>query len=379
MKRLGDIWIIVGTRPECIKQAPVFSACGDALGADHVSLVGTGQHRDLLQTALDDFGLTLDVNFDIMRPEQSLPKVMAAVLTQFEELVQRRKPERVVVQGDTTTACAAALAAFQMGIEVAHNEAGLRSNDLKNPFPEEANRRIISSIADLHFAPTELAEAALLREGVSKGRIHVVGNTGIDSLFHMLEQEPPGEVVDLVRRIKATERKIVLLTAHRREAKGAGMESLFRALKQFLSHESSVAVVYPVHPNALGEAAAQAHISDLTDQVHIVPPMSYRAICHVMSESYFLVTDSGGIQEEGATLGIPTVVCRRVTERRVAVEVGIARVAGLETEGIIAALEWAYKYGQRRKGVWTARPFGDGTAGARIAAVLAAAKGRQTL
>jgi len=374
----GRIWFIVGTRPECIKQAPVCAACRSAAAPDLVSLVGTGQHRELLQTALEDFGLRLDANFDIMKKGQSLPSIMAAVLTNFEALATRGRPDWVVVQGDTTTACAAALAAAQMGIKIAHNEAGLRTYDAKNPFPEEANRRVIASLADLHFAPTERARTALLGEGIADSRIHVVGNPGIDSFLAMLEREPPAATADLVRRIKGEGQDIVLLTAHRREAKGRGMDHLFRAMKSFLTRNPSYSLVYPVHPNDISAAAAESHIASLAAQTYIVPAMDYASLCHVLSVARLVVTDSGGIQEEAATLGIPTVVCRRVTERQEAIELGIARVAGLDERGITESLEWAHELFSKRQDHWDERPFGDGASGPRIAEILLAELAAET-
>ncbi len=375
MPDLGKIWIVVGTRPECIKLAPVSIACRQVMGPGAVSLIGTGQHRSLLQTALDDFGLRPDVNFDIMQEGQSPTQVMTAVLSSMEALAASQRPEWVVVQGDTTTACAAALAAFQMQIRVAHVEAGLRTYDLENPFPEEANRRLIAVVADLHFAPTKLAEDALRRENIPESRIHTVGNTGIDSFLMMLEREPDSEAADLLSSLTNEGREVALLTANRRESRGPGMDNLFRALAKFLVAHPAVSLVYPTHPNRLGAQAADKYLSPLGRQVKTVSPMNYRTLCHVLSRAHLIITDSGGIQEEAATFGVPTIVCRKVTERREAVEVGIAYVAGTDHEGIAAGLEWGYERGRGRVPgrAWEHRPFGDGASGPRIAQILAAA------
>jgi UDP-N-acetylglucosamine 2-epimerase (non-hydrolysing) len=317
------IWVVVGTRPEVIKQVPLYWACQEKFGKDNVKLIGTGQHRELLVQALEHFGATLDANFEIMKPGQSLSKVAAAVLERFDEALDKEMPDWVIVQGDTTTAAMSAIAAFHRKVKVAHNEAGLRSHDLSNPFPEEANRKLISAIADLHLAPTELARSALLREGIDPTKIHVVGNTGVDALLWTLKLPCPDSIQRLLEQQAAKKRRPVLLTAHRRENAGAVMDKWFQALRKFLASHPELCLVYPVHPNNLAREYTRRHLEDL-DNVIITTPFSYLETAHLLRSCKFVVTDSGGIQEEAATLGIPTVVCRKTTERMEAVHAGIA-------------------------------------------------------
>ncbi len=355
---------MVGTRPEVIKQVPLYRELKKRHGQDSVKLIGTGQHRELLDQALAHFGETLDLNLGIMRPGQSLADSAGAVLQGMNSLFETERPDWLIVQGDTTSAAMAAWAGFLNGVRIAHNEAGLRSYDLAHPFPEEANRKWISTIADLHFAPTDLAYRALVREGVEEAKIATVGNTGIDALLWTLSRERPGSINSLLESLKQDGLKPVLLTAHRRENRAA-MDQWFLALKNFLRINPDLGLVYPVHPNHLAKAAAEEHLSPLP-QVRLLPALNYGETCHLLAECRMVVTDSGGIQEEAATLGIPTVICRHTTERREAVEAGIARLAGTEPDTILSAMAWAksVRPRERMKGI---RPvFGDGTAAIRI-------------
>jgi UDP-N-acetylglucosamine 2-epimerase (non-hydrolysing) len=371
-KDLGnkDIWILVGTRPEVIKQALVYMECVKSLGADRVALVGTGQHKELLEQALAHFDLKLDVNFEIMRPGQALSVSAAQVLADSDALLAEQAPKWIVVQGDTTSAAMAALAAFHRGVKVAHNEAGLRSYDLAHPFPEEANRRLISVVAALNFAPTEKARSALLKEGVDPSTILVTGNSGIDALLWTLERPAGARAKELLEKIQSQHRKPVLMTAHRRENHGDAVEKWFQAIARSLEKHQDLALIYPMHPNKMAQQAAEKYLSQ-NPAVHLIEPLDYNSTCHVLQNCCFVVTDSGGIQEEAATLGVPTVVCRNTTERSEALDAGIAKLTGLEIDKILDGMEWAYNKGsneERRR----LNPFGDGRAAQRIAEELAA-------
>jgi UDP-N-acetylglucosamine 2-epimerase (non-hydrolysing) len=363
--QMKKYWIIVGTRPEVIKQVPLYLELVQRYGKDQVKLIGTGQHRELLEQALSHFGVPLDLNLEIMRPHQSLSESSSAILNGMNLLFQSGRPDWLVVQGDTTSAAMAAWAGFQSGVRIAHNEAGLRSYDLENPFPEEANRKLISIVADLHFAPTSRARAALLREGVQESRIHTTGNTGIDALKWTLDQPRPSSIDFVLHSIRRQGLKPVLLTAHRRE-NGSTMDQWFMALKDFLRINPHLGLVYPLHPNHLAKPAADAHLSPLP-QVHLMPALNYGETCHLLSECEMVVTDSGGIQEEAATLGVPTVICRKTTERMEAVDLGIARLAGTEPDTILSAMAWAQTVGRAKGTAFQNTVFGDGRASARIA------------
>jgi UDP-N-acetylglucosamine 2-epimerase (non-hydrolysing) len=364
------IWVLVGTRPEVIKQAPVYIACREQFGPDAVALIGTGQHRELLDQALAHFDLELDEDLGIMREGQTPTSSAAAILSGLEPLLLSDPPEWIVVQGDTTSAAMAAWAAFHAGVRVGHNEAGLRTYDLAQPFPEEANRKLISVVADEHFAPTEHARRALLAEGCADERIHVTGNPGIDALRMTLAKPQPPRVTELLEDSAYEGREIVLMTAHRRENRGKGMDEWFATLRDWLEQHLDLDLVYPMHPNRAGYAAAVEHL-DRRPQVRLIEPLDYAETCHLLRHSRFTITDSGGIQEEGATLGVPVVVCRRVTERPEAVDVGAAYLASTDAAPLRLGLDWAYEHSATRDRDTFDPIFGDGQAGPRIARLLA--------
>lgn len=363
------IWILVGTRPEVIKQTPVYLACVEKFGREHVALIGTGQHRELLEQALAHFGVKLDFNLDIMKPDQTLTSSSAEVLAGLDRLFRKYKPQWLVAQGDTTSAAMASVAAFQYGIMVAHNEAGLRSYDLRNPFPEEANRRMISVVADLHLAPTDLAKEALLKEGTNPASIHVTGNPGIDALRITLGMQVPKLVQELLTKTDAAGLQPVLLTAHRRENRDEPMRSWFRALARFLESHKNLALVYPIHPNNAAREAAEKFLAPMK-QVFMFPAINYGETCHLLDRCRFVVTDSGGIQEEASTLGVPVVVCRKTTERMEAVNAGLARLAGTEIDSVLETMEWAHQKGRPSGSGLKHDIFGDGYSAARMAALL---------
>lgn len=363
------IWIIIGTRPECIKQAPVFNSLVKRSNIS-VQLVGTGQHQDLLNSVLSTYNLSLDLYFDSMSINQNLSQLMVKVISGFEKLVKNnKKPELIVVQGDTTSALATSLAAFQMGIKVAHNEAGLRTYDLNNPFPEEGNRKIISSIASLHFAPTIRAKKNLQKEGVLDSSIYMVGNTGIDSLFWALKHDISPRIQKISDETEQLGMKLCLITAHRRESAGKFFIEIFSGLKNFVEKNKEYRFIFPTHPNDFGRSAAVSVFGKNSNNIELIDPLEYISLVHLLNLSHIVLTDSGGIQEEAATLGRPTVICREVTERSEAVDIGIARVAGQSSEGVEKMLTWASNFVQNEE-IWSHRPFGEGNSGEKIAELL---------
>lgn len=360
-----SVWVLVGTRPEAIKQIPVYWALLRKLGKERVRLVSTGQHKELLAQALDHFRVSPDEDLGLMVPGQALTSVCAAVLKGLESRFARERPACVLVQGDTMTSAMAAWAAFLHRIPVAHSEAGLRSHSLDHPFPEEADRRLISVVSRLHFAPTSAAVDELKKEGVSEKDILLTGNPGIDALQWTLAQPMPPSAQKILDDFERRSLKFFLLTAHRRENEGAGMENWFAALARFLETHPDVALLMPKHPNQIAHAAATRYLGRNARAV-VVPAMSYLETCHLLRGASFVVTDSGGIQEEAATLGVPAVVCRETTERMEAVHAGASRLAGTRTESILEAMEWALARG-RFEGVPL---FGDGQSAERIATAL---------
>lgn len=357
------VWVLVGTRPEVIKQVPVYWALQKALGADRVALIGTGQHRELLDQSLAHFGASLDFNLQVMQPGASLSALAGRLMTEFGKLVAEARPSLVVVQGDTLSAAMAGFSCFLERIPVVHNEAGLRSHDLEQPFPEEANRRIVSVFADLHLAPTRLAAQALRSEGVPEERIHIVGNPVVDALIWTLERPSQSTRLETWLKRSRAGRKLVLITSHRRENAQA-MDAWYQTLARFMAQHPDVDLICPIHPNNLARSAAE-RLLEYGDRTVLVEPLDYHETCHLIRHCHMVVTDSGGIQEECATLGIPVVICRKKTERMEAVEVGIGQLADPESdEAVRSSLAWAYEHGPSRESQW---PYGRGDSGKQIA------------
>lgn len=368
------IWVVVGTRPEVIKQVPLYRALVRTFGKQKVGLIGTGQHRELLEQALSHFGEKLDLNLGLMQPGQTLGQSAASIHMHMEREIADSKPELVIVQGDTTTAAMCAIAAFHHNVKIAHNEAGLRTYDLQNPYPEEANRKFIGCVADMHFAPTQTAKNALLHEKVDPAKIFVVGNTGIDALLWTInEKECPQQTQEIISIWKNRGIKPVLVTAHRRENDPSKMDTWFQSLGEFVNARKDIALVCPMHPNNRALSSAGKYLGN-NDRVWTGPPLDYASVCHLLKECRFIVTDSGGLQEESATLGVPCVICRKVTERPEAVDSGIAKLADpVDGNKILDAMAWAYEHAnlpleQRMR---IPKPFGDGTASEQIAKIIA--------
>lgn len=357
----SKILTVYGTRPEAIKMAPVIVALRRRPDAFAVTLCTTGQHREMLDQVQELFGLQPDVDLGLMRHDQTLNGLSASSLEAVDGVLVSHRPDWLLVQGDTTTAMTAALAAFHRGVRVGHVEAGLRTGDLRRPFPEEANRRIIDLLADALFAPTERAAAALRAEGCAGERIHVVGNTVIDAL-QGLAGGGPAEV---------PERREVLVTVHRRESFGAPLRGIFAALRRLAEGFPEVHFLYPVHRNPNVRQPAFEILGGLPN-LELGEPLDYGELVRRLRRCHLVLTDSGGIQEEAPTFGKPVLVLRETTERPEGVEAGVARLVGVETETIVAEasrlLTCPESYREMARAV---NPYGDGLAAERIAAVLA--------
>lgn len=335
---------------------------------DHL-LVTTSQHREMLTAALEIFGLKPAFDLNLMEDNQTLGSFASRSLLALSDLLAEVKPRTILIQGDTTTVMTAALAAFYLGIGVGHVEAGLRSYQRRNPFPEEINRRIAGSIADLHFAPTAGARDNLLREGVSPADIFVTGNTIVDALQAM----PAVEVFDepKLATINYRSKRILLVTAHRRENHGLNLKSICTALKTLATRFDNVEIVFPVHLNPNVRETVYAELDQLPG-VHLTEPVSYRDLLGIMSRCYLILTDSGGIQEEAVSFHKPVLVLREVTERPEVIEVGAGKLIGVETQNIVDEVSDLLANQQRYEQMSTARnPFGDGHAAERIVDILA--------
>ncbi|MCH9688414.1 MAG: UDP-N-acetylglucosamine 2-epimerase (non-hydrolyzing) [Deltaproteobacteria bacterium] len=350
------LMIVIGTRPEAIKLAPVALAAA-ADRRMEVAVVRTRQHREMLDPMIEHFGLPVVADLDIMREDQGLAEVTAAALTGLARTIAELRPACVVVQGDTTTAMCGALAASYQRVPVAHVEAGLRTYDRQQPFPEELNRCLTAQLADLHFAPTVGARDNLRREGIDAARIHITGNTAIDALQHTLATLPPPA---------ATTGRQILVTAHRRENHGEPMDRICAALRALVDRFDDVTVRFPVHLSPRVRATVLPRLDD-HPRIELEPPLGYPQFVQAMRQAYFIVSDSGGIQEEAPSLGKPVLVLRERTERPEAVEAGCARLVGTQTQRVLehasALLTDRAAYDAM---AGAHNPFGDGTAGAKI-------------
>ncbi len=355
--------VAMGTRPEVIKLAPVVMALR-ALPGVRVRVLVTGQHRTMMDEALDVFGIKPDHDLDIMRPRQSLFDVTSRILQGLPAILAREKIDLMVVQGDTATTFACALAAYYNRIPVAHVEAGLRTMDKYRPFPEEMNRRLTGVLADLHFAPTPQARKDLLRENVLPSRVLMTGNTVVDAL-QMVRSRKSDLKHPLLRRLAGSSTKIVLVTLHRRESFGDGLSNVLMALRD-ISLLPGVAVVYPVHLNP--QVRSQVAETLAGGKVHLLEPLRYDEFVPLMKLAHLIVTDSGGIQEEACALKKPVIITRERTERPEAVKAGFAELLGFDRNRIAASARRLLEdksYYRRRCG--HTNPFGDGKAAARIA------------
>jgi UDP-N-acetylglucosamine 2-epimerase (non-hydrolysing) len=371
---------VFGTRPEAIKMAPVVHAlrCAAQQGASLRPLVYvSGQHRDMLDQVLGLFDLEPDADLDVMRPDQQLPDLTARMLTGLHGLFERDRPDLVLVHGDTTTALAGALAAYYQRIPVGHVEAGLRTGDRYSPFPEELNRKLVDGLCSYHFAPTPQAVANLRAEGVTAAGIVQTGNTVIDALLLTLERLA-GNGARRLRQLcpgLSPQRRLILVTSHRRENLGAGLVGICEAVLELARRFPDVEVVYPVHPNPNVRATAERLLAG-AERVHLLPPLDYDVFCHLMSASHLILTDSGGVQEEAPALNKPVLVLRDTSERPEAVAAGAARVVGTRAEAIVsAASRLLTDPAEYRRMAEAPSPYGDGRAAERIVEFIARSGG----
>jgi len=359
------VLVVFGTRPEAIKLAPVIERLRERPGRFEVIVAVTAQHREMLDQVLSLFGIVPDHDLDIMRPGQSLAGVTVRALEALDPLVGGIAPDVMLVQGDTTTTFVAALAAFYNRVPVGHVEAGLRSDDRYRPFPEEIDRRLTSQLATWHFAPTVTARDRLLGEGISSDDVIVTGNTVIDALLEtakMPYEFPPGVIADAL----ANGRRLLLVTAHRRENWGAPLDAVFGAVREMVRTRDDIEVLFAVHRNPRVRDAADRVLGG-AERVHLLDPMDYLPFVKLMQASTLILSDSGGIQEEGPSLGKPVLVLRDVTERPEALESGAVRLVGTDPKRVLAEvghlLDDASAYAAMAR---VANPFGDGTAATRI-------------
>jgi len=352
--------------------APVIQALKNTPGCETVVCV-TAQHREMLDQALKLFAIVPDVDLNLMKPNQTLAQLTAAIFDNLDPVLEKYQPDWVLVQGDTTTVMVAALASYYRKIRVGHVEAGLRTGDKWQPFPEEINRRMASVITDLHFAPTEHSRQNLLREGVDDWRIVVTGNPVIDALNEIARRPAPAEVEAMLKQwgVLDGDRQLVLVTAHRRENFGKPLEDIFAALLALArDHADRLQLVYPVHLNPHVHQLAHQVLGNVPN-IALLPPLEYLPMVHLMRRAHLVLTDSGGIQEEATALGIPTLVMRQVTERPEGVEAGVLKLVGTDTQHIIDETNLLLKNPDAYNSMTTAQnPFGDGQAAGRIVRAL---------
>lgn len=360
---MKKIICVVGTRPEAIKMAPVILALKNEDWVN-VKVLATAQHRQMLDQVLNFFGIIADIDLDIMRPNQTLTELTARLLLEINTVFLTEKPDVVIAQGDTTTVMAVALACFYHRIPFGHVEAGLRTWDLQNPFPEEANRVIASKFTHWHFAPTESSRQNLLREAISDDQIVVTGNTVIDALL-MTANKELDIGVDL-----DNDKRLILVTSHRRENFGEPFRNICGALRKIAEKNPDIQMLYPVHPNPNVKDVAYELLGDVSN-IKLCAPLDYAPFVMAMKRAYFIISDSGGVQEEAPALGKPVLVLREETERPEAVDMGVVKLVGSSFDSIVSAaqqlLDDKTSYLAMARGV---SPYGDGKGAERIVKVL---------
>lgn len=359
---------VFGTRPEGIKMAPIIKELEKRPNIESIICI-TAQHREMLDQVLNLFDIKPDYDLNIFKPGQTLTEITTRALTGLEEVINKEEPNILLVQGDTTTVFAGALAAFYHKVRIGHVEAGLRSGNLYSPYPEEANRKLTGVITDFHFAPTERNKKNLLNEDYPEEKIYITGNTVIDALKYTIKD---GYIFDnlLLNELDYENKRIILLTSHRRENIGEPMENIFRAIRDIVVNHEEVEVVFPVHLNPKVREIAN-RILGKNSRIHLIEPLDYEPFTNLMAKSNIVVTDSGGLQEEAPTLGIPVLVVREETERPEGVEAGTAKLVGTEYKNLYDNLETLLinkdEYEKMAKAV---NPYGDGNAAERIVDIL---------
>ena len=370
MIRHTHVLFVFGTRPEAIKLCPVYRHMRQRAAEFTVKVCVTAQHRGMLDQVLTAFQVTPDYDLDVMRPGQSLAQTTSRILSQLEPVLAAERPDMVLVQGDTTTTLAGALAAFYQRIPVGHVEAGLRTFDLAQPFPEEMNRVVTTRLAALHFAPTALAAGRLAAEGVAADRICITGNSGIDAVLYVRDALAAGTVPAPQWTALDAAKQLIVVTAHRRESFGAGFEQICRAIVR-LARRSDVQIAYPVHRNPNVMEPVFRMLAD-EPNILLMEPLDYVPFVDLMRRAALILTDSGGIQEEGPSLGKPILVLREKTERPEAVEAGTVKLVGTAEDVIVREASRLLDSPEERLRMSRVHnPYGDGEASRRIAGAIA--------
>lgn len=365
---MKKILVVFGTRPEAIKMAPVIKELEKHKDKFIIKVCVTAQHREMLDQVLKIFDITPDMDLNLMKPDQSLSEITANVLLEMDKLLKIERPDLVLIQGDTTTVMAAAIACFYNRIKIGHVEAGLRSNNIYSPFPEEFNRKLTGLITEFHFAPTNNAKNNLIKEGIEENKIYVTGNTVIDALLFILNKPVPDYVVNLKNQIG--NKKIILVTAHRRENFGERFISICNGLKKLIKRNKDIVIIYPVHLNPNVRKPVYDILNN-QERVFLIEPVEYDILVHLMNISYLILTDSGGIQEEAPTLGKPVLVMRTETERPEGIEAGAAKLVGPYEDKIVSETEFLlYNKNEYEKMAKAINPYGDGKSAKYIIEIL---------
>ncbi len=359
---------VFGTRPEGIKMAPIIKVMEKTEGIENIICI-TAQHREMLDQVLNIFDIEPDYDLNIFKPGQTLTEITTRALEGLEKVIIETKPDVLLVQGDTTTVFSGALAAFYQKVKIGHVEAGLRSGNLYSPYPEEANRRLTGVLTNFHFAPTENNRQNLLREGYSDDRIFITGNTVIDALNYVVKEDYEFKDSNL-NNIDYKNKRVILLTSHRRENIGKPMEDIFSAVRDIVNKYSDVELIFPIHLNPKVRNIAH-RVFDNQERVHIIEPLDYEPFTNLMARSYLVVTDSGGLQEEAPSLGKPVLVIREETERPEGIEAGTAKLVGTQYDNVYKELDILLSNEEEyHKMANAVNPYGDGKASERIVDII---------
>ena len=362
------VMTVFGTRPEGIKMAPIIKELEKRDNVENIICI-TAQHREMLDQVLNLFQIEADYDLNIFKPGQSLTEITTRTLEGLEEVIKKEKPDLLLVQGDTTTVFAGALAAFYQKVKIGHVEAGLRSGNLYSPYPEEANRKLTGIMTDFHFAPTEESRNNLLKEDYPEDKIFITGNTVIDALQYAIQEDYKFNL-PLLNELDYENKRIILLTSHRRENIGKPMENIFSAVNNIVNKYEDVELVFPIHLNPKVREIAHGKFNN-NPKVHIIEPLDYEPFTNLMAKSHLIVTDSGGLQEEAPSLGKPVLVVREETERPEGVEAGTAKLVGTDYDKVYKEIDILLSNDEEYKKMANAvNPYGDGKAAERIVDVI---------
>ncbi|GAA6116439.1 UDP-N-acetylglucosamine 2-epimerase (non-hydrolyzing) [Apilactobacillus kunkeei] len=362
MKKPIKVMTIFGTRPEAIKMAPIILEMKNNLEEFQPITVLTGQHKEMLDQVMDIFHIEADYNLHVMKAQQTLSSITTTVINKLDSIINEAKPDMILVHGDTTTTFAAAVSAFYHQIPLGHVEAGLRTWDKYSPYPEEMNRQMTDILSDVYFAPTELSKENLLKQNLKEDRIYITGNTAIDALKQTVDRNYHHSVLDDIDKTH----KIILLTMHRRENQGEPMRRTFEIIKNEVLKRKDIEVVYPVHLSPSVQSVAHS-VFDGVNRVHLIEPLDVVDFHNMAARSHFIMTDSGGVQEEAPSLGKPVLVLREATERPEGVDAGTLKLVGTDPKKISASIDQLLDDTEEYKNMATAKnPYGDGTASKQI-------------